>query len=297
MPSPSKSTNHSQPSHKLDKLNLLFYSSGMAFLLMIPMWLYYDLPAFLTPTTLIAHPSRGHTVPHSVAYYFFMNGTVHFAQNIIAFIILSSTSPVTYSIASLIKRVAVICIAIVWFNQSVHPVQGFGIAMAFLGLWMYNSAKGDVEKGENKMRRVEAARDLILPSTNAEDMMIRGMDTLPLTEAPVISVTAMEMTTVYGRPRNMSIASQRSPIHHPSRPSYPTISPSGPQPHNHNHPNLHVKLPATISIPKRGTVSPLDSYPSPPPSLDESPLPSPAFLPMDSKELHQLRAPLAQVAA
>jgi len=81
-----------------------------------------------------------------------MNGAVHYAQNIIAFIILSTTSPVTYSIASLIKRVAVICIAIAWFNQNVHPVQGLGIVLTFLGLWMYNSAKGDVERGENKMR-------------------------------------------------------------------------------------------------------------------------------------------------
>ena len=205
MPSPSKSNNHPTSAHKLDKLNLLLYSSGMAFLLMIPMWLYYDLPIFLSSSTAISHPTHGHAAPHSVTYYFFMNGTVHFAQNIIAFVILSSTSPVTYSIASLIKRVAVICIAIAWFAQNVHPVQGLGIVMTFVGLWMYNNAKGDVEKGENKMRRVEAARDLMLPTTNFQ-----------------IKVTP---------------------------PSAPT----------------------SISIPKRNPVSPLDSYPSPPPSLDDSP--------------------------
>lgn len=44
MPSGS---NASASSHKLDKLNLLFYSSSMAFVLMIPIWLYYDLPALL----------------------------------------------------------------------------------------------------------------------------------------------------------------------------------------------------------------------------------------------------------
>ena len=162
-------SNGGQSSHKLDKLNLLFYSSSMAFLLMIPIWMYYDLPVFLSADeTHVVHPAHGHATPHSVTYYFIANGTVHFAQNIIAFIILSSTSPVTYSIASLIKRVAVICIAIVWFSQAVHPVQAVGIAMTFVGLYMYNNAKGDVEKGEHKMRRVEAARDLALPATKAD---------------------------------------------------------------------------------------------------------------------------------
>jgi solute carrier family 35 protein E1 len=268
-------SNHTQSSHKLDKINLLFYSSSMAFLLMIPIWLYYDLPTFLLPSTIVSHPSHGHTTPHSVTYYFFMNGTVHFAQNIIAFVILSSTSPVTYSIASLIKRVAVICIAIVWFSQSVHPVQGFGIAMTFMGLWMYNNAKGDVEKGENKMRRVEAARDLMLPSTKSEDRMMSGIDTHLLDEAALVHTTTIGMATAYGRPRTMSIPSQRSPVHHNQH---------LPPPHNHNHSDAQVKSPppsypppTMISIPKRDPLSLLDSYPSPPASLDETPPSSPAI--------------------
>ncbi|KAJ2933158.1 hypothetical protein H1R20_g3938, partial [Candolleomyces eurysporus] len=150
---PSNTGGLSQPSHKLDKLNLLLYSSGMAFILMVPIWMYYDLPVLLLRDSKhIVHPKEGHSSPHSVTYYFFMNGTVHYAQNIIAFVILSSTSPVTYSIASLIKRVAVICIAIVWFSQAVHPVQAFGIVLTFTGLYMYNNAKGDVAKGEKKAR-------------------------------------------------------------------------------------------------------------------------------------------------
>jgi len=297
MPSPSKSNSHPQAAHKLDKLNLLFYSSSMAFLLMIPIWLYYDLPAFLSSSILIAHPLHGHSNPHSATYYFFMNGTVHFAQNIIAFIILSTTSPVTYSIASLVKRVAVICIAIVWFSQSVHPVQGLGIMLTFLGLWMYNSAKSDVEKGENKMRRVEAARDLVLPSTQAEVMM-NGEDTPPLNEPTVVSMTATGMAIAYGRPRNMSVTSQRPSMHHSQHPAYPTIPP----PHNLNHPNLHVKLPplpppTSISIPKRGAVSLLDPYPSPPPSVDDSPLSSPALPHIHSIPFSESRVPLMRVSA
>jgi len=265
----------SQSTHKLDKINLLFYSSGMAFLLMVPIWLYYDLPIFMSSSTNVAHPSHGHSTPHSVYYYFFMNGTVHFAQNIIAFIILSSTSPVTYSIASLIKRVAVICIAIVWFAQTVHPVQGFGILMTFAGLYMYNNAKGDVERGEKKMRRVEAAREMMLPTTKADARMMSGTETPPseisLSTSDSAESSALgSASTMHGRPR---------------APSY----------HNgHVHPpnNLSVKItpPVFSSSPKDGRIiSPTDSYPSPPPSLDSPTSESVPRLPHGSSGLYDIQ--------
>jgi len=276
---PSSVSGLSQPlSHKLDKLNLLFYSSSMAFLLMIPIWMYYDLPIFLSAHSNpdhVTHPNHGHATPHSVTYYFVMNGTVHYAQNIIAFVILSSTSPVTYSIASLIKRVAVICIAIMWFNQTVHPIQAFGIAMTFIGLYMYNNAKSDVERGENKMRRVEAARDMMLPITKADTRMMNGTDSPPpeLVSQPVMGeATGMGrgVASAYGRPRAVSVTAASHSHYH-----------THPHPHLHPHPapppNLSIKItPPPLNI--RPTpikdaqpVSPTDSYPSPPPSLDSPP--------------------------
>ncbi|KAH9893514.1 triose-phosphate transporter family-domain-containing protein [Cubamyces lactineus] len=267
----------SQSSHKLDKLNLLFYSSGMAFLLMIPIWVYYDLPALLAASadpSHIAHPSHGHDVSghHSVLYYFVANGTVHFAQNIIAFVILASTSPVTYSIASLIKRVAVICIAIVWFAQPVHPVQAVGITMTFVGLYMYNAAKGDVEKGEHKMRRVEAARDLALPMSKAElssdsEMMPERERVSAITPEPVSGMAEVAMSSAYGRHPHPQ--PRAYPHSHAKPPSLLPIHP----PHR-THPNLHINItPPTATKPSMAT-SPVDSYPSPPPSLDSPPLPS-----------------------
>jgi solute carrier family 35 protein E1 len=261
---PSNVNGFSQGSaHKLDKLNLLFYSSSMAFILMIPIWLYSDLPRFLSAQSKpdhVSHPNHGHATPHSVMYYFFMNGTVHFAQNIIAFVILSSTSPVTYSIASLIKRVAVICIAIVWFSQPVHPIQGVGIALTFVGLYMYNAAKGDVARGENKMRRVEAARDLRLPSTKADSRLMSGTESPPpefAAPVPVAGTTAMVQPAVtYGRPRGFSVA---------RTPHYQQVAP----------PNLTIKItPPALNLrvsPIKATISPTESYPSPPPSVDSPP--------------------------
>ncbi|KAF9525374.1 triose-phosphate transporter family-domain-containing protein [Crepidotus variabilis] len=231
MPSPSSGvggggmTTASGPAHKLDKINLLLYSSGMAFMLMVPIWLYYDLPLLLAGTPSIkVNPNKPVVPPaHSVMYYFFMNGTVHFAQNIIAFVILSSTSPVTYSIASLIKRVAVICIAIVWFKQAVHPIQAVGIGMTFAGLYMYNNAKGSVEKGERKVRRMEAANNLMLPSTKEDARLMGGSggETPPNEvnaeyQAQYQEASGLGSGTIYGRGRAMSL-SQNGYQHRPPR--------------------------------------------------------------------------------
>lgn len=155
-------------SHKLDKLNLLFYSSGAAFVLMIPIWLYTDGSALLRRLFGEDVPDNaGSTL--SLLMFFFLNGTVHFAQNLLAFSILARTSPVTYSIASLIKRIAVICIAIVWSRQHVSPIQGFGMCLTFVGLWLYQRAKGEVEKGEKKRVQVERRSSMFLP-VSAEDL-------------------------------------------------------------------------------------------------------------------------------
>ena len=226
---------------------------------MIPIWVYYDLPLLLSNIAPVVSP-KGGPPAHSVAYYFFMNGTVHYAQNIIAFVILSSTSPVTYSIASLIKRVVVICIAILWFSQSVHPIQAFGIAMTFTGLYMYNNAKGDVEKGEKKLRRIEANRDMMLPTTKNDPIMSENdSPSEPPVEYPIDEAMGMGSGTVYGRakatlttPHIQSYSQQ----HH--RPPPASV--------------LHIKTSENIPSVKGSLGSPVDLYPSPPLS-DDSPLP------------------------
>ncbi|GAA5904357.1 uncharacterized protein JCM6883_006461 [Sporobolomyces salmoneus] len=161
---------------KLDKMNLLFYSSGMAFFLMIPIWLYSDASSlFFSPPSTSTLTSAPENTTASLLFYFFLNGTVHFGQNLLAFSLLARTSPVTYSIASLVKRIAVICIAIVWFGQPVKPIQGFGMSLTFGGLYLYNQSKGSVEKGEKKRRMVEKKRGGELPM-NREDARLMMMD-------------------------------------------------------------------------------------------------------------------------
>ena len=155
---------------KMDKINILFYSSGCSVVLMLPMALYCDAgsmissPSWAAAMSADGMTSRGLTVLNLLWW----NGIVHFLQNILAFNVLSLVSPVTYSIASLLKRVFVIVIAIIWFHQSVSLLQWMGIFLTFFGLWMYNDSKTkeEVHKGEKAARkRDENAQQAILPTT------------------------------------------------------------------------------------------------------------------------------------
>lgn len=251
-------------SHRLDKVNLLFYSSGAAFFFMVPLWSFTDLPrllAALDNQAHIIHPNRGHSSIHTLTYHFTVNGLAHFAQNIIAFVILSSTSPVTYSIASLVKRIWVICMAILWFNQSVHAIQAIGIGLTFVGLYMYNAAKSDVEKGEIKLKRVVATRDMMLPSNRVEEQLLNGC-TPP---SPVSSATGIKSRPQYSLPPPANTQLRSLDMH------------NGPLEKNLS---AHVSpLNLSVTFTKRvGITLPVEPYPSPPPSVD-SPLSETVSLP------------------
>ena len=79
-------------SRKLDKLNLLCYSSGLAFLITAPIWFWSEgitlLADFLHDGSLDLVEGAPHlpTFDHGrLALEFVFNGTFHFGQNIIAF--------------------------------------------------------------------------------------------------------------------------------------------------------------------------------------------------------------------
>ncbi|KAL8918960.1 MAG: hypothetical protein Q9208_007070 [Pyrenodesmia sp. 3 TL-2023] len=160
---------HQQP-QKLDKLNLLCYCSGLAFLMTFPLWLWTEgLPILSSPILLTPFPSTPAHKTTNLPLEFFFNGIFHFGQNILAFILLSMVSPVTYSVASLIKRVFVIVVAIVWFGQKTTGMQGMGIFLTFVGLYLYDRTS-DAAKADRRAKLEQLRMDApILPtySTNA----------------------------------------------------------------------------------------------------------------------------------
>lgn len=109
--------------NRIDKLNLLLYSSSAAFFFMCPVWIYHEGTSAVREGLQYMSTEDS----HALALQFVANGVFHFAQNILAFSLLGMVSPVTYSVASLIKRVFVIAASIIWFGQEITYVQAFGI--------------------------------------------------------------------------------------------------------------------------------------------------------------------------
>ncbi|RAR02746.1 TPT-domain-containing protein [Stemphylium lycopersici] len=152
---------------KPDKLNLLCYSSGLAFLFTLPLWLWSEGFALIfdflhdASIELSDHPGA---LDHGRLFLeFLFNGTFHFGQNIVAFVLLSMVSPVTYSVASLIKRVFVIVFAIVWFGKPMTKVQAFGFVLTFVGLYLYDRTH-DAAKADKRAKALQSkAHGTLLP--------------------------------------------------------------------------------------------------------------------------------------
>ncbi|KAF2742163.1 TPT-domain-containing protein [Sporormia fimetaria CBS 119925] len=144
---------------KPDKLNLLCYSSGLAFLFTLPLWLWsegFTLITDLLHDASITLSDKPGAFDHGrLILEFLFNGTFHFGQNIVAFVLLSMISPVTYSVASLIKRVFVIVFAIVWYGKPMTRIQAVGFFLTFLGLYLYDRTS-DAAKADKRARALQA---------------------------------------------------------------------------------------------------------------------------------------------
>ncbi|CAD6451994.1 ba92610f-c55f-45ef-bcb7-569d15600a6f [Sclerotinia trifoliorum] len=174
--------------NKLDKLNLLCYSSGLAFLLTSPIWFWSEGITLLGDffhdgsLDLSSHPEA---FDHGrLALEFIFNGTFHFGQNIIAFVLLSMVSPVTYSVASLIKRVFVVVIAIIWFQNPTTKIQGLGIALTFFGLYLYDRTKGS-NKADRKAKLMNIKEETLLPLNTTSGSLNPGTQAHVLFESPL----------------------------------------------------------------------------------------------------------------
>lgn len=206
----------SAQSRKLDKLNLLCYCSGLAFFLTIPIWFWTD--GFPAPQSLLQRKDPHSNAPISTNYLpleFLFNGVFHFGQNILAFVLLSLVSPVTYSVASLIKRVFVIVVAIIWFGSRTTPLQAMGIALTFLGLYLYDR-NNDTSKAERraKLEGLRATAPL-LPLTNLGPHNILGSTAIVETPASASS------GYVFGTTSNFTVSGDEKKLDAagPGRPS------------------------------------------------------------------------------
>eukprot|EP01116_Phalansterium_solitarium_P016772 TRINITY_DN396_c0_g2_i2.p1 TRINITY_DN396_c0_g2~~TRINITY_DN396_c0_g2_i2.p1 ORF type:complete len:406 (-),score=48.43 TRINITY_DN396_c0_g2_i2:361-1470(-) len=127
---------------QLDHHNLLFYTSFSAFCFLFPFWLAIDLPKILVRESVWLLFSRD--AVFNTLSMFFLYGVCYFGQNITAFTFMTRVTPLTYTLWNTFKRIFVIVSSIHHFGNQVPPLNVAGIAMATIGVALYNKAKYDL---------------------------------------------------------------------------------------------------------------------------------------------------------
>jgi solute carrier family 35 protein E1 len=174
---------------KLDKLNLLCYSAGLAFIITCPIWFWSEglgiLGDFLWDGSVDLTQSPNSFDHGRLTLEFIFNGTFHFGQNILAFVLLSMVSPVTYSVASLIKRVFVVVVAIIWFRSPTTKIQAAGIALTFLGLYLYDRSSEKNKADQRARTMTETRTDQPILPLNTKHAFTSSGPPPPVFESPV----------------------------------------------------------------------------------------------------------------
>jgi len=132
-------SNYKSKAEKLDKFNVLFYFSLQAFILLTPLWIKIDGYEMFTKGIIL---EEGVSKKH-LLWNIFINSVFNFCQSCFAFTLIHHVNPVTYSITGLVKRVFVISVSLIFFGDTVTFIQGIGITITFIGLFLYNNARNE----------------------------------------------------------------------------------------------------------------------------------------------------------
>lgn len=114
---------------KVDKLTILLFCSIIGFAFTLPFYLYLEcVNPHLSVTELTSYTLS----------LIILNGLSHFLQSLLAFQILGTISPINYSIANIMKKIAIILVSFLWEKQSISSNQSYGLVLTIIGLYCYD---------------------------------------------------------------------------------------------------------------------------------------------------------------
>jgi len=108
---------------------LLFKLGQIAALMFLPIW-------------ALADGSRiYHNINWGICMLLVINGSLHWIQNVIAFSLYKLVTPLTYAVANVTKRIAVIIASLTLLQNPVTPLNMLGMVMAVGGVFIYGRTK------------------------------------------------------------------------------------------------------------------------------------------------------------
>lgn len=99
-------------------LSLLCTLGRLAWVMFLPLWLFYDLGHILSSS--LWYSEQGDQLTVNVLFLLIVDGVLHWLQNILAFTLLKLVAPLTYAVANVTKRVAIISVSLLLLQNQVQ---------------------------------------------------------------------------------------------------------------------------------------------------------------------------------
>mmetsp|Transcript_22788 Transcript_22788/g.68639 ORF Transcript_22788/g.68639 Transcript_22788/m.68639 type:complete len:347 (+) Transcript_22788:286-1326(+) len=132
----------------VDHLNLLLVTSQISMALFTPYWVVSEGWSLFMGSGLAQ--LRLSTIElQQIMLQLLGASLLNATQTVSAFTFLSLVPPVTYSVANVTKRVAIISLSIVYFGQRATMANVLGMSTTFLGVGLYNYVK--IKEREDKL--------------------------------------------------------------------------------------------------------------------------------------------------
>ena len=127
------------------QLQLLEHITLIALVLFIPVWAFVDGRLFLFGKADIEFNNFFHVLS-SLA----ISALCNVGQNIFAFSVISSVSPLSYSIANVSKRIVIITGSLLYFRDPITVKTFMGMSVAIVGVLLYNLVRIYQRKNSSK---------------------------------------------------------------------------------------------------------------------------------------------------